>query len=176
MRKRLLDFQQSSDLPSYDTALRWSIQTAEGLAYIHTKGVLQGDIGCHNILLDNEDNVKLCDFGGSSIDGSISGVMSGKGFRRSNADPDVVDMADELFALGSTIYEIWTTRKPYHDEDGKTVQEYFKNQTFPADVEKLPPTSVIVQCWREQYTSASEVVVDLKLLLNDSMDAYIYRN
>lgn len=53
-------------LPSYEEAFRWSIQVAQGSAYIHEKGVLL--MGCHN--LDEIDNVKLRDFGGLSIDGS----------------------------------------------------------------------------------------------------------
>jgi len=117
--------QRRNELPLADKALRWSIQTAEALAYIHTKNVLQGDIGCHNLLLDNDDNVKLCDFAGSSIDGSKPYVGYCKGFRRPTEDPDKISIGDELFALGSTIYEIWTTRRPYQEEVDDTVDEHF---------------------------------------------------
>jgi serine/threonine protein kinase len=167
LRKRLMGLQNHNELPPPDTALRWSIQTAEGFAYIHSKDVLQGDIGCHNLLLDNDDNVKLCDFAGSSLDGSNPYVGCGKGFRRPSEDPDRISMSDELFALGSTIYEIWTTRKPYQEEPDDIVDEYFRNEKFPEDLVSLRPARIITQCWRGHYISAAEVVADLKSLNKD---------
>jgi len=53
----------------FNQALKWSIQAAEAIAYIHTKAVIQGDIGCYNFLLGSDGDLKLCDFAGSSIDG-----------------------------------------------------------------------------------------------------------
>ena len=35
-------------------------------------GVLRADTACHNLLLDKNDDVKLCDFRGFSIDGEKS--------------------------------------------------------------------------------------------------------
>ena len=120
-------YRLAAELPSPDTPLKWSIQTVEGFAHIHSRNVLQGDIGCHNLLLDNDDNVKLCDFAGSSIDGSDPYVDCGKGFRRPTGDPDKINISDELFALGSAIYEIWTTRKPYQEEPEGAVDQHFRN-------------------------------------------------
>lgn len=34
-----------------------------GLAYIHNKNIIHGDIKLENILLDNDGIVKICDFG-----------------------------------------------------------------------------------------------------------------
>ena len=129
--------------------------------------MLQGDIGCHNLLLDNDDNVKLCDFAGSSIDGSKPYVGYGKGFKRPTADPDKINIDDELFALGSTIYEIWTTRRPYQEEPDDAVDEHFRNQQFPEDLMNLPPASIVTKCWRGHYTSAAEIIANLKLLHKD---------
>ncbi|EXJ69282.1 uncharacterized protein A1O5_07318, partial [Cladophialophora psammophila CBS 110553] len=65
------DLRKRNKLPSTEEAFRWSIQAAEGSAYMQEKGVIQYDIRCHKLLLDKHDNVKFCDFGGSSIDGSV---------------------------------------------------------------------------------------------------------
>lgn len=45
------------------------------MQYFHAKGVLQVDMGLHNLLVDWDDNVKYCDFSGSSIDGSRPTVV-----------------------------------------------------------------------------------------------------
>ena len=64
---------------------------------------------------------------------------------------DVVSIKDEVFALGSTIYEIWTTRKPCQN-DSQWVGDYysvvldnFKNQQFP-DLTHIIPAKIILKC------------------------------
>jgi serine/threonine protein kinase len=106
LRELLVDFQKRNMLPSPEEAFRWSIQAAQGCAYIHEKGVLQSDMGCHNLLLDENENVKLCDFSGSSIYSSKPLCSPDTGFQRLTADKDAISVEDELIALGSTIYEI----------------------------------------------------------------------
>uniref|UniRef100_A0A914W9I2 Protein kinase domain-containing protein n=1 Tax=Plectus sambesii TaxID=2011161 RepID=A0A914W9I2_9BILA len=43
--------------------LKYTRQLIEALAYIHEKGIVHNDIKCDNLLLDDEDNLKLGDFG-----------------------------------------------------------------------------------------------------------------
>lgn len=44
-------------------AQRWFSQLQSAVAYCHSQGVVHRDIKCENILLDNNFNVKLSDFG-----------------------------------------------------------------------------------------------------------------
>ncbi|CAM2065859.1 Non-specific serine/threonine protein kinase [Sulfidibacter corallicola] len=46
-----------------EIVLLWMHDVAKALTYIHGKDVVHGDIKPNNILLDQEDHVKLCDFG-----------------------------------------------------------------------------------------------------------------
>lgn len=43
-------------------------QLCEVLKYIHSKGVIHADLKAENVLIDEQDNVRLCDFGLSFID------------------------------------------------------------------------------------------------------------
>lgn len=132
-----------------------------GLAYIHSRKILHTDIGCHNLLLDQHNNLKLCDFAGSSIDGEEPTVCCDVRYQPYTDDPTYpVTIRTELFALGSTLYEIWTGRKPYQDKSDEDVIRCFRDSQFP-DVENLPPASVISKCWRGSYSNATEVVNDL---------------
>ena len=162
--KRLLRLTELAGVPSRDIAFRWSIQAAEGLAYIHSKGVLQGDISIGNILLDKQDNLVFCDFGGSSIDGSEASVLCGTRFQRphSSSDP-ALSVKDEIFALGSLIYTIWTTHQPYHEEDERTVERYYEKLQFPA-VHHLHVGHIIAKCWNGAYLTALEVLGELQQL------------
>jgi serine/threonine protein kinase len=50
--------------------LRWAVQVAEALDFVHRCGVIHGDVNGFNVLLDRHLNAKLADFAGSSLDGS----------------------------------------------------------------------------------------------------------
>ncbi|KAF2241447.1 kinase-like protein [Trematosphaeria pertusa] len=171
VRKHLRKLYKQGKTPSHKQALKWSCQVAEGIAYLHQKGVIQGDIGCHNALLKGNE-IKICDFGGSSIDGEPA--RAGYECRSQRWDDDEnPSIASELFALGSTIYEIWTTTRPYEDEPDDTVEDNYKHQCFP-DVEALPVAKIIKKCWHGSYTSADEVVADLILLQTKPTNARAY--
>lgn len=163
LRARLVELANRGETPSHEQALKWSIHAAEGLAYTHQRAVLQADVGCHNLLLDQHDNVKLCDFAGSSIDGKPATVCYQLRSQSAIDTGQTVTVQSELFALGSTIYEIWTSRQPYQDETDDAVRRYYEDQRFP-DLEGLPPAEIIKKCWFASYSSAMDVVADLKLL------------
>ncbi|PGH02011.1 serine/threonine protein kinase [Helicocarpus griseus UAMH5409] len=144
LRKHLFLLQNDGGrVPPPAQALKWPIQAAEALAYIHTKSVIQGDVGCYNFLLDSNGDLKLCDFSGSGIDGCDPTV--GPGTRPQLwMEPDdwTASIPSEIFALGSAIYEIWTTRQPYHDLSDKEVEERYKHQQF-AELSDIPVDEII---------------------------------
>jgi serine/threonine protein kinase len=48
--------------------LKWAIQAAEGLVYMHQKNVLHCDFYVGNLLLDKDLSINLCDFQGRLLD------------------------------------------------------------------------------------------------------------
>ncbi|GIL88583.1 hypothetical protein Vretimale_19082 [Volvox reticuliferus] len=44
-------------------ALLLAVAVADALAYIHAAGICHGDVYAHNVLMDEDENVTLCDFG-----------------------------------------------------------------------------------------------------------------
>ncbi|KZF26569.1 kinase-like protein [Xylona heveae TC161] len=164
LRRRLYDLHQEQQRPSYEQALKWSCQAAEGMAYIHHKGVIQGDFGGHNMLFDEHEDLKITDFGGSSIDGSRQLVSYETRSQRWNALEETPSIQNELFALGSAIYEIWTTVRPYHDLADAEVETNYKIQCFPKDVADLPVGNIVLRCWLGKYDTADQVLADLKKL------------
>jgi serine/threonine protein kinase len=53
---------------------QWVKETSNALAFLHKKGIMHGDVGCHNFLVDEWGHVKLCDFAGSARAGETARV------------------------------------------------------------------------------------------------------
>ena len=166
LREYFAQLQKTGTIPSSRQALKWSVQAAEAIAYIHSRGIVQGDVGCYNFLLDNAGSLKLCDFGGSSIDGSglkVGYATRSRLHRMNWEDEETPSLPAELFALGSTLYEIWTTRRPYEYLSNEEVETRYKDQQFPY-LGDLLVGDVIRRCWLGKYTTATAVEADLKKL------------
>lgn len=92
--------------------LRWVEQIFDAVRFIHSKGVFHGDISCNNVFLDDHLNTKLGDFAGSAIDDCPPLVCYETRYDLPHAG-DSISAKTELFALGSTIYEIMNGNRPY---------------------------------------------------------------
>lgn len=147
LRKRLWDIRDAGVLPPAKDVLRWANQISQALQYAHSRYVFQVDIGPHNILLDWFEDAKLSDFAGSSIDGSTPSVVPSPHSEQPSMSGIIPSIQSDMFALGSTLYEVETTRQPYHDKSDKDINELFRAGDFP-DTSALILGEVISKCWR----------------------------
>ncbi|KAG9119208.1 hypothetical protein FRC07_005860 [Ceratobasidium sp. 392] len=111
---------------------RWKlcVQVAEGLRYVHSTGMVHGDLKAKNILVSAEGLIKMSDFGNSLFVSECSLRFTdttnvGGGTTRWMA-PELLDDDDEdeevnrsqpadVYALGMTVLEVVTGRKPYFE-------------------------------------------------------------
>ncbi|KXT02273.1 hypothetical protein AC578_5068 [Pseudocercospora eumusae] len=110
--------QKPAHLDQNNKSRRWSwiLAMAEGLAMLHTQNIIHCDFTPHNMLLDHRLELKIADFGCSSIDGSPSTGSAGTRFDPCNSHWSApVTKEDDLFALGSCMFEVLTSKRPYDD-------------------------------------------------------------
>lgn len=140
--------------------LRWVEQIAASIAFIHSKNVLHGDISCNNILLDEGLNAKLCDFAGSSIDGQDPLIL----YETSHEHPEMIDISvgSEIFALGSTFYEVMAGSKPYHELSDAEIIQAYRQGIFPSITSLAAFNDIIYKCWTQNYTTIQELLEDVK--------------
>lgn len=141
--------------------LHWVEQITASVAFIHSKKVLHGDISCNNVLLDGELNAKLGDFAGSSIDGNDPLIC----YETSHEQPEISDrgisVTSELFALGSTFYEIMTGSKPYHELSDIEITRAYRQGSYPSLSSLAAFNDIILKCWNQSYTSVHELLEDV---------------
>ena len=144
--------------------LHWIQAAANTIQFVHTKGVIHGDISTMNFLVGHDLSLQLSDFGESvRIETEVA-------FARANG----LSKKTDIFHFGSVIFEIVTEQRYWfdarEDEDEEGEQEGIENQTnhqWPEDNE-LPHTEgillgeVIERCWaREGFQRMTEVCESL---------------
>ncbi len=123
--------------------MRFLIQTAEALAYVHQQGWIHRDVCPRNILITMDDQIRLIDFGlmvpntpEFQAPGNRTGTlnyMSPELLKRLRTDQRI-----DVFSYSVTAYEMLTCRRPW--DSGQSLERMITLLNQPAlDIRKLIP-------------------------------------
>ena len=157
-------------------AINIAKQVCEGLAEAHQLGVIHRDLKPQNIMIDQDGNAKIMDFGiARFVDTDRltgSGVMIGTPEYMSpeQAELTEVDKRADIYSLGIVLYEMVSGRVPF--EGGTPLSIAMKHKTEKArNVRELNAqvsadlAGVIGRCMEKapasRYQSAEELLQDL---------------
>jgi serine/threonine protein kinase len=96
------------------------LQVCEALAYIHAHGLVHRDLKPSNIMVDEDRQVRLMDFGlakfladdaGMTLDGRMVGTFRYMPPEQILGEP--LDGRADLYSLGVILYELMTGRPPF---------------------------------------------------------------
>lgn len=125
-----------------DTVLRYVIQMARAASFMHSKGFIHRDLKPGNVIVGDNDAVKIIDFGLARSLDQIS--MKGTQIRGTPAymAPEQIRGLDltakvDTYQLGVTIYELLTGELPFSGDMGYA----HVHKTPPALVEVMPGIS-----------------------------------
>jgi serine/threonine protein kinase len=158
----LMDHDQE-DIPM-SLKIRWASEAAEGLQFVHCHHIIHCDMKLRNLLLDAGLHLKLVDFSGSTWEGSRSYASEPTRCYLPRNCSEIPTRSTDLFALGSTIYEIFTGRAPYGELASDEVTRRYEAHIFPEDVNKLLCGDIIQRCWLGRFESAQLVYEALKTM------------
>jgi len=142
---------------------KWARQLIQGIVYIHSRDVVHGDVSAANVLITREDELVFCDFAGSVLRGERR-HLGGCELRCSRPGKDVKSppgVQDDLFALGSVLYELYTGSRPYEGVADDEVVRLYCQGVFPV-TKHVPIGGVVLSCWTGGYGSGAAVLLALE--------------
>ena len=170
-----------------ELALHVTAEVCRALAYAHSKtegqtplGIVHRDVSPHNILLSEQGEVKLTDFGIAKAmnkrEHTGTGVVKGKVAFMSpeQAMGKPIDQRSDLFSVGTVLYLMVTRSRPFEGpSDLETLLRVQKGDFRPPEETSpdLPPevAAVVARAMRkepaERYQSADEMLGDVERVL-----------
>jgi serine/threonine protein kinase/Tfp pilus assembly protein PilF len=166
------------------TVARFGVQVAEALDHAHTRGILHRDIKPANLLLDDQRQLWVTDFGlaqiqgspGLTLTGDILGTLRYMSPEQALAKRVVIDGRTDIYSLGVTLYELLTLRPAV---DGLDRQEILRriaeeetapprrlNPTVPSDLETILLKAIAKEP-AGRYATAKDLADDLRRFLED---------
>jgi serine/threonine protein kinase/ABC-type sugar transport system substrate-binding protein len=132
---------------SQERVLELFTQIAQGLAYAHSKGVVHRDLKPSNILLDDDGNTYLTDFGlakilGKEADITHSGNVVGTPAYMSpeQLKGDTLDHRADIYGLGIILYQMLTNQRPFEGDSANVVSLIYKQlEQMPVSPSKVDP-------------------------------------
>ena len=159
--------------------LKFAVQLADALAAAHAEGVVHRDLKPQNILVNNDDQIFVSDFGlaKSFEEGAIGMTRTGAflGTPRYMSPEQVegkpADQRSDLYAYGLILYEMVTGDVPFTGETTLKVM-YQRIQEKPKSPKLVNPSlpnwlvRLIMRCLEkdsaDRYQSAYEILADLQ--------------
>lgn len=139
------------------TRTKWAAQAAKALAGLHVREVIHADVAPRNFLLNQDLDLLICDFAGSSFSGRpVPPSAPGSRYQAKPWGRDYVPTeADDIFGLGSVLYFIMTGNEVYSDLADDEVERRLQLQDFPAI--PSPHGWIVDACWTGYFTTAEAV-------------------
>jgi DNA-binding response OmpR family regulator len=151
-------------------ALRYVEQIAAALRVVHNAGLLHRDLKPPNVMLRENDEVALIDFGlARALDGSTpstrTGVLRGSPYYMSpeQAQGEQLDARSDFYSLGIIFYEMLTGRKPYTGATAMEVLQQHVSSALPSLPHSLARYETLLHRLaaknrNERFSQADEII------------------
>jgi serine/threonine-protein kinase len=172
--------------------LHVAAEVCRALAFAHSRtasgrplGIVHRDISPHNILVSQEGEVKLTDFGiataGVKRERTADGMVKGKlGFMSPEQTAGApIDVRSDLYSLGSTLFLMVTGRRPFEGATELETMLLNKEGRYPPPAElraDLPPAVAAVidtamqRSPEDRYPRADAMLADLERVLRTVLE------
>ena len=178
--RAVLDEYASNPMPVTE-AIRIMLQICEALEYCHAHGIVHRDIKPENIMMQENGDIKIIDFGIALLEGARR--VTWRGLSGTVGTPDYMSpeqikgergtVSSDIYAVGVMLYEMLCGHTPFEGENIFAVMNQHVSQDPPSILlsnPKLSPelATVVMRTIRrdpdKRYKSMSDVLHDLRNL------------
>lgn len=145
----------SMSLP-WSTKLRLAIDAASGLQYLHSQNIIHRDLKSLNILVNEQMQAKIADFGLAKIKLTTNSTTPGVGTPLWMApelfDEGCCNKTTDIYAISIVLWEIAARKLPYEGKNQVQMLRYVERggrETIPADAPASYAT-LIAKCWTQR--------------------------
>ncbi|MGL6104841.1 serine/threonine-protein kinase [Romboutsia sp.] len=172
--------------------IKYSLDFLSALQYMHSKGIIHCDIKPNNILIDNEDNAILTDFG-SALYLNHLGNAKLKNVYYKHIAPEqctnsIITKKVDVYQIGTTLYRMCNGNEEYNKQakkykDLNSLKAACAKGKFPVRKKYLPHIpksliSVIEKCIsmnpQDRYNDVLDIMNDISMI-NENLD-WIYES
>ncbi len=161
-------------LPPY-LVLKYIMQICEGLDYAHNRNIVHRDINPTNIIVQNDDSLKILDFGLACLAGTEDFESAGTVYYLApeQVTGEAVGPQTDIYSLGILAYEMIAGTRPFPEDDLWALRNMHAEQDVsdPAVIAPDIPKELRYfimkagQCDPDKrYRSISEVMDDIRPL------------
>ncbi|MFI5006430.1 MAG: tetratricopeptide repeat protein [Solirubrobacterales bacterium] len=159
--------------------LQLFVQVANAVAHAHAKLIVHRDIKPANILVTDDGQVRLLDFGiakllqeGEARESELT-QLSGRPFTPAYASPEQIagepiTIGSDVYSLGVTLYELLTGARPY----GLKSDSWGELEEAILQADPAKPSDVATEPWRRKALRGDLDTIVLKALKKKPDDRY----
>jgi eukaryotic-like serine/threonine-protein kinase len=153
-------------------------QFLDGIGYAHKNNIIHRDLNPSNLLIDNEGNIRVMDFGISIIEGTATSTSEVTGTANYLAPEQLTNSelspAVDIFASGLILYEMLTGHQVYAANNTMAVMYKITNEVIPPPSKRNPEIdkeldSIVMKALEKEpsnrYSTSAEMQDALKKYL-----------
>jgi serine/threonine protein kinase len=163
------------------TMWRWSYEIAIAMEFLHRNKIVHGDLRAANVLLDSQNRCKLINYNSFRMKHELYKAFPHKAVDLSVEwhAPEIVSFAQmprfsftsDVFAFGTTLWEIGTRREPFEKANRNlALIRIFKQQRVNDPLPDAPAwlKSLIAACWQIEPIQRPNAAAVVTMLQNEA--------